>query len=371
MKTVNDIKIILFDKNNKESIITKKFLLHLKDRHIIDYSNEDELKEHIVKLQKEGYRSKEVLILKRFMGRFFQLCPGTPKMICCNYRVINTCFNCLYNCAYCYLNTYLNSYGILQFTNIENVFGEIENFLSKANPETIYRIGSGEFTDSLMMDEITGIGRDLIKKLNSFENVMLELKTKSSNIDHLLEIKEKGNTVIAWSLNTQRNIDRYENDSSSLTDRIDAAVRAGNEGYYLAFHFDPIIIYDGWKEDYRNIIDSLFQYINTDKIVWISLGCFRYSPGFKEIIRDNFPDEELTIEEMFPGIDGKMRYLKKNRIEIYSEIIKYINKYSNRAFIYLCMESSDMWYTIFEKNYSASEELEKTFSDHLIKNFLY
>ena len=369
MKGIKDIRIILINENESKEEFIKKFLL-LRDFKILYYTDENGLKNSIDIVKREGYRSKEVLILKNFQGRFLQPCPCSSGVICCNYWVINTCFNCLFNCTYCFLNSYLNSFGIVQFTNIDKFYKEIDTFLENADTEQIYRIGTGEFTDSLMMDEVTAIGEHLITKTKSKKNVLIELKSKSKNVDHLLDVKEKGNTVLSWSLNTERNISRYEEDTASLTERIQAAKKAELAGYFLAFHVDPIIIYEGWEKDYKNLIDFLFHTINPERIVWISMGCFRYSPGFKERLRDSFPDEEMTVEEMFPGIDGKFRYLKNKRLMVYKTIKKYINYYTYKPFIYLCMETSDIWYTIFKTNYTSSNMLGQDFSNHLKNNFL-
>ncbi len=368
MKTIRDIRVVLFDKNAPDNEIAGK-LREMRELTFIGYSGEDDLNSKIINLKSGGCRSKEVLILKEFMGRFFQRCPGSPGVICCNYRVINTCFNCFYNCAYCFLNSYLNAFGIVQFTNTDNIFKEIDAFLEDADSEIIYRIGSGEFTDSLMMDEVSGIGKNLIERYCGRPDVMIELKTKSDNIGHLLQIQNRGNAVLAWSLSTEKNVSGYEMDSAPVGERIKAAGRACDAGYYLAFHFDPVIIYHGWEEDYQNLIAQLFAEIDPGKVVWISMGGFRYSPGFKEIIRDKFPDEEMTAEEMFPGTDGKFRYQKNKRVDIYKRMKGYINRFTEKPFIYLCMESADVWETVFGRRYSSSEMLERDFSAHLKKNF--
>jgi spore photoproduct lyase len=368
MNTANDIKAVLYNEKEKDKKITHSFL-QINGPEFSSFSNDNQLAEIIEKL-KNRFRSKQVIILNSFKGRFFQVCPGSSGVTCCNYRVINTCFNCFYDCTYCFLNSYLNSFGIHQFTNLEDLYNEIDLFLNNIDPSSIYRIGSGEFTDSLMMDDITHIGENLITKFSRYKNVMFELKTKSDNIDHLLDIREKGSSVLAWSLNTERNIAKYENGSAVLSDRVDAAKKAADAGFFLAFHFDPIIIYKGWEKDYKDLIDKLFSNINPEKLLWISLGCFRYSPGFKDILQDKLPDEEMTLEEMFPGPDGKYRYLKNKRIGIYKTIKSFINSFTSRPFIYLCMESVDVWHSVFNRYYGTSLALEKDFGTYLKNNFL-
>lgn len=368
MKTINNIKVVIYNPSEKEELIVKKILSTIKVK-TITYSNEDELGAILTELENSAYKSKEVLLIKKFMGRFFQICPGTPEMICCNYRLINTGFNCLYNCAYCYLQIYLNSFGILQFSNMGQVLKELDDFIETMDPNKIYRIGTGEYTDSLMMDNITGISEMLIEKLAKYPNIMLELKSKSDNIDHLINIPNKGNCVIAWSLNTPKNIQDYEEDTASLEKRLEAAKKISDAGYFLAFHFDPIIIYENWQKDYSELLEKLFAVVNKDKVAWISLGGFRYTPDFKEVLNDNFPDQRMTLEEMFPSIDGKYRYFKKNRFAIYSFMKDEIAKYTDVPFVYMCMESADAWLQVFGKEYSSSEELEDDIAEYLKNRF--
>jgi spore photoproduct lyase len=367
LKRVKDIKSILFDSSYQNDKIAKNFL-SLNSAEKIAFSSDNELENQLEILKKSGFHSKEVLILKKFKGRIFQKCPGSPEMICCNYYLLNTCFDCLYDCVYCFLNFYKNSFGITQFLCGDNIALEMNNLFHDENK--IYRVGTGEFTDSLMFDEITGIGKMLIEKASEHENIMLELKTKSDNISHLLEIKNKGNAVIAWSINTEKNIELYENGTAGLTDRINAAKLCADAGFNIAFHFDPIIIGYNYIEDYLDTVNLLMESVDIKKIAWISMGCFRHVPVMKNIIQEKFPDEKLSIEEMFPGMDGKLRYLKKIRVETYRRLKEKIDSYPHKAFIYLCMETSDVWYDSFQVNYSSPEELEIAISDHMRNLFL-
>ena len=369
MRTIQDINYLVFPEKEIENKIVLKFL-NTSIANKISYHNESELDSIIHKLQSNNINSKDVILLKPFLGRFYQVCPGSPHMICCRYRVINTCFNCLYNCSYCYMHVYLNSYGIIQFTNTDRLFIELNDFIKSCSPSMIYRIGTGEFTDSLMFDEITGLGCDLIQFFSKYNNIFFELKTKSSNVDHLINIPSKGNAVIAWSLNTPQNIAYYEHDTASLDERIHAAAKAIDAGYYVAFHFDPIILYQGWEDDYYNVIKLMQEKIDYEKVVWISMGGFRYHLHFREILRDTFPEEMMTVYEMFPGIDGKYRYFKPLRIKIYNFMYTHLHAIFKKAYIYLCMETDYMWKEITGKDFNSSEELEQDIANHLNYRFI-
>ncbi len=367
MRTIDDIRVILYNRGDRDNPIARRFI-GLPGRELVECDGDEEMESAAESLRKRGVASKEVLLLKPFLGRMYQKCPGSQEMICCNYRLVNIGFNCLFNCTYCFLNYYLNSYGIVQFITPVPSLAELKGELT-AEPDKVFRVGTGEFTDSLMLDEISGIGKTLIAEAAQYPNLFLEFKTKSDTIRHLLGIRDKGNTVLAWTLNTERNIAQYEAGSASLDNRIRAAAAAAGAGYLTAFHFDPMIEYEGWIRDYCEIIDVLFRAVEPARVAWISMGCFRYSRGFREIVRDAFPGERLTVAEMFPGQDGKFRYLKSKRVNAYRALLGRIRHYSEKPFVYLCMESASVWDAVFGIEYRSSEELELDMGEHLKKLF--
>ncbi len=369
MNTFDSIRIVLYRNDHLKHRITNRILNESvsKNKIIIEFIDNNDLQKIIGEIRHE-FKSKEVLILDEFLGRKFQKCPGSKNVICCNYYLLNTCFNCLFNCTYCFLNSYLNSYGIIQFVNLEDLPELIAVYTQST--QGVIRIGTGEFTDSLMFDEITGISYDLIRSVSSDKNVFLEFKTKSSRIDYLKNISDKGNTVLAWSVNTSRNIDLYEEGTSGIIERINSAAKAQHWGYITAFHFDPIIMYDGFINDYFKVIELMAEKLDPLKTAWVSMGCFRYSPGFKEIIKYSFPEEKLTLEEMFPGKDGKYRYLARERANIYKKFREKLEIHFPGVFIYMCMEDSNMWDAVFGKKYIKSEDLENDFSRYLLEKFM-
>jgi spore photoproduct lyase len=369
MRTAEEFKILCFEKSICDNAIVKNFS-RIQNIKISTYNSEEELGESLNSFKLLGFKSKEILILKEFKGRIFQNCPASKNVICCNYRLINTGFGCLYNCMYCFLNIYLNSYGITQFVNTDDFIEQIKNNLPVSNSR-VYRLGTGEFTDSLMMDAFTRISENLLTGLFDRNDIMVELKTKSNNINHLLKVKHNNSAVIAWSLNTERNIRKYEFNTSTLSERLHAALEAQEHGFLTAFHFDPVIVYDNYMKDYLALIDNMFELLDGDKIVWISIGGFRYVPGFKEAISETFSNQDLTSEEMFPGVDGKFRYLRFERESIYRTMYNQIRLYSLKPFVYLCMETEQVWQNSFGFSPKSPDELEEMMSKHLMKNFVH
>lgn len=283
----------------------------------------------------------QTLVLTRNKGKFLKPCPGTREYLCCQYRFLNIGLNCPINCTYCILQVYLNTSALVIFLNYEDMFTELETEIRK-DPSLI-RIGTGELTDSLALDPLTGLNTLLIDFFSRQRQVFLELKTKSDYIENLLDLDHQGQTLISWSLNPQLLINAEEGLAAPLQARIVAAKKCQERGYKIGFHFDPIILYKGWETEYESVIDILFSKISSKSIAWISLGCFRFIPPLKRIIQKKYPKSPIIYEEFIPGMDKKMRYPQPIRIKIYSTLTRWIRKRAPDAFIYLCMESPEVW----------------------------
>jgi len=142
-----------------------------------------------------------------------------------------------------------------------------------------------------------------------------------------------------------------------------AAQACQQAGYKLAFHFDPLICYPNWERDYAAVLDRLFEQIDPRRIVWISLGTFRYPPVLKPIIRNRFPQSKIILEDFIQGQDGKMRYVKPLRIEMYSHMLREIRARDTDLFVYLCMESNDIWKKVFGWTPKTTAGLARMFSE--------
>jgi len=92
-----------------------------------------------------------------------------------------------------------------------------------------------------------------------------------------------------------------------------------------------LIEHPSWKEEYARTIDLLDHYVDPLKVIWISLGCLRYMPSLKRVIRKRFPQTHILDGEFVPGLDGKMRYIKPVRIEMYGFMKEKLAQWAWRA----------------------------------------
>ena len=90
--------------------------------------------------------------------------------------------------------------------------------------------------------------------------LLLELKTKSSNVEHLLDLPHGGKTVISWSVNPETIVETSRTQNSA-TERTAWSSRKGLSaaGYKVAFHFDPMIHYPDWEKGYQELVEQILD----------------------------------------------------------------------------------------------------------------
>lgn len=286
---------------------------------------------------------KKTLLLCRNNGEFLKNCPGTKEYRCCDYQVINVGMGCPMDCVYCILQAYLNNPYLTFFVNTEDLFKELIRKIGDYDGN-VMRIGTGEFTDSMALDRLTGLSRLLVEFFGRQSKGILELKTKSGYVDNLQDLNHNDRSIVAWSLNGEDIARTEEIRAATLEQRFAAAARCVEWGYSLAFHFDPIIAYPGWESDYRKTIEQLFASVPAERIRWISLGALRYIPSLKQIGTLRFQHSNIYHHEFIEGLDGKQRYFRPLRIKMYKELYLLLKHYcSDRTCIYFCMESDEIW----------------------------
>ncbi len=301
-------------------------------------------------------KSKWNIICEKWEGDFLKDCPCTPIYRGCNYKVLNLIHNCYLSCSYCILQSYLGGKIIRLFSNYRDVFNELDDFLNK-NSDKFFRFGTGELSDSLFLDRVTGISKELMEYFSKCENSVLELKSKTVDIDHLLDVKHNGRTVFAWSLNPLSISKSEEKLSPEPYLRIKAAKRAIDKGFFVGFHFDPIIYYEDWEDGYIDIILKLKEMIDPEKVVWISLGSLRFMPDLIDFVAEEYPDSKIFYSEFITGLDGKMRYFLPLRKKMYRFIHAHLKEIFSDVPIYFCMESDNLWEDIIGFRPKSDEEV--------------
>jgi spore photoproduct lyase len=295
------------------------------------------------------------LHLKRLKGRFLVPCPGTKRYICCGYRVLRVGENCNLGCSYCVLPHYFGTSSVVAHVNWSQMWEELSVELAARR---FTRVGTGEFTDSLSWDHVVGLAPKLVRFFSGEEHAVLELKTKCASVRQLRGADPKRGTLVSWSLNSPEIVAATEGSAASLEDRLRAASQVVQWGYGVGFHFDPLVWYPGWQEDYRKVVEMLFEHVGPSSVVWISLGALRFP---RWVGRNSAASRlrDLTAHgEWVTGLDGKARYYAPMRVELFRSVVSAIREIAGGELpLYLCMESRRVWRESLGWGPSGSQEV--------------
>lgn len=312
---------------------------------------------------KQIEQSKKILLLKNFKGSFFKRCPGArPKLLCCNYYVLNLGQNCEMDCSYCYLQSFINFPAVVIYTNIEEALEELRQ-IKKTYLNRYIRIGTGEQTDSLSLDDITLYSQKLISFFKSCPHWQLEFKTKSHNTKNFEDLDHAGNVTVSWSINPEEIVSREEHGTSSLAKRLSAANRVMGKGFPVSFHIDPMIYHPEWKLNYGKMIREITERFPPEKIHHISIGALRFPQSQRAIMRKRFSMESLVCRgEFFKGKDGKLRYDGSLRQEMFQFVFQSFKKHSSKWNVFLCMETPENWLNVMKTAPAKIPALKKDFN---------
>ncbi len=349
---------IYIEKAARDFPDVRKILLRLSGVPVEEVENTRSLIESLRQTNDPIGEGKRCLLLARDRGRAFKPFPSPEGLVSCNFYSLHLVEGCDLECSYCILQAYLTNPLLTVYVNTEEILEGLEVFL-KENPNQVFRIGTGQLADSLSLDPLTGHSEILVPFFSRQTNALLELKTKSVNIARLERLDSKGRTLVAWSMNTKRIQREEEHKCASIEERIEAAKQCIRWGYRVAFHLDPLIDYENCEEEYEALVEEIFSEVSPEEVAWVSLGTLRFMPELKSIMENRFPKSLLPYGEWVRGVDGKMRYFKKRRIELYQTLARALHRWAPAVPLYFCMETEEVWQEVCGENIIPDETIRR------------
>ena len=305
---------------------------------------------------------KRRMVLMRRRAPFLMSCPaGSARFACCGYLVMVLASNCPMDCSYCFLQEFVaDNPGFQVYSNYAESFEEIERMIHSA-PGRHFRIGTGELADSLAFDTVTGLTRDLVGFFAARETLTLELKTKTDEIENLLALDPRGRVLVSWTLSPDQVWRTSEHRTASPAARIAAARRVLDAGYRIAFHFDPMIAYDGAERGYSELVDNVLDAIPAAQIGFISIGGLRMTPALRGAARRRWPHDPMLLGEDVPASDGRLRAFTTLRLKLYRVLAERFARAGAKVPGYLCMESA----SVHERVFGVAPDNPATISERL------
>ncbi|MCP5463638.1 MAG: hypothetical protein H7A33_01275 [Deltaproteobacteria bacterium] len=345
--------IIFIDPNAQNSALAKRVLKKFprtETQIIADKS--------LIKTSQAHSVAKKQLYITNYKGKPIKNCQGMGDYVCCLYYTIALVSDCHLECTYCILQDYLfNNPVITLYANVDEILEAISK-KSKEHPEKTIRVGTGELSDSLALDHITEYSKDLISFAHEHPNVVIEFKSKTANIAGLLKEDAPKNVVVSWSINPQKFIRQEEHKTSPLAERLAAAKQCSDHGYRIAFHLDPLLHLENWQNEYEGLIKKLREDFNDDEIAWLSVGSLRFTPGLKKVMEERFPNSKLLAGELYPSADGKIRYFRPLREQMYQHVVGLLKQHFKQTPHYLCMETKTVWENVYGNTPESNTALE-------------
>ncbi|RKX65729.1 hypothetical protein DRP44_05690 [candidate division TA06 bacterium] len=326
-----EIETIYIEKELVNNNVSMNFIKYFKNANVVEIDNYLKLFSYPGREYHDSKREMNIFIARK-RGRILKETPvnyGLDGTV--GYAMTNM-FNCIYDCDYCYLAGYFSSGDIVVFTNYDDMAIEIENIAKKKRDVIIY---AGDFSDSLLFDNLTGFSDYFYEFLREHRDVLMEIRTKRGNIENLLKKESIDNLIIAVSVSPEEIIRKYENRTMGLEDRIKLLKDASFHGYKIGIRMDPIIDFSN-VELYQKTLIEVIESVKQDNIHSIGVGMLRMTKNlYKSILRRrkrNKIIEKLTFDK------GMYRYNVKIRENYYNGLKSIAKKYSLEDRFYITME---------------------------------
>jgi spore photoproduct lyase len=268
-------------------------------------------------------------------GNFIKKFTSHPDYEAGCYFQIDIIEGCPYDCGYCFLKHYLKNPDIIVYDNLEKIQKELAS--TKAN-----YINLSVTTDGSMLSLFPGLSRKLFDILRKFPNKYFEIRFKHKKVMKLLELDPPKNVIFTSTISGITIADKLEIGTSSTIERIDALSIFENSGYKIGIIMDPIILYEGWKEEYGKIFSIANKKLSR---LWrFGVGLLRLErsifPIFLERINNSVLKGKL-LGEFTHGDDNKYRYYYNYRINTYKTVLK-LASVMNIENILFYMEKKDV-----------------------------
>jgi spore photoproduct lyase len=182
-----------------------------------------------------------------------------------NFIAPSTANGCAMACAYCYVprrKGYSNP--ITVFANIEQITGYLGRHIGRQGPKTqpdqcdpaawVYDIGENSdcSVDAMVSDNVA----DMVALFRGQPTAKASFATKYVNRD-LLALDPAGRTRVRFSLMPARVAKLLDIRTHPIAARLAALDDFVDAGYEVHVNFSPVVLYDGWLDDWRELLTAL------------------------------------------------------------------------------------------------------------------
>ncbi|MBA4495162.1 spore photoproduct lyase [Paenactinomyces guangxiensis] len=206
---------------------------------------------------------------------------------------------CMGHCHYCYLQTTLGSKPYIRtYVNLDEIFAQAQKYINERKPD-ITRFEASCTSDIVGIDHLTHSLKKAIELIGETEYGRLRFTTKFPHVDHLLDAKHNGKTRFRFSVNSKYVIKNFELKTSTLEERIEAAIKVAKAGYPIGFVVAPLYLHENWEKGYLELFQILKREIRKEltEDITFELIQHRFTKPAKRVIQKNYPKTKLEMNE--------------------------------------------------------------------------
>jgi spore photoproduct lyase len=264
---------------------------------------------------------------------------------CPNYWHFSPYGFCPYGCKYCYLAGTQGvkfSPTVKIYVNLPEMLDEIDRIARRLGKPTSFYIG--KLQDPLALDPLTAYSTVLVPFFTEHTYARLTLLTKSANVEQLLGLEHRGNTILSWSVNPPVICKMFEENVPSMDERLEAMRRVALTGYPVRAVMMPIIPVEGWQEIYTEFTRRLLEAVPIQRLTLGGICIYRGARKLMEQKMGSNNPISNNIEDVWLRTgDGRARYSQTLRREVYSIIIKAVRRLRPELELALCLEERELW----------------------------
>jgi len=264
---------------------------------------------------------------------------------CPNYWHFSPYGFCPYGCKYCYLAGTPGvkfSPSVKIYVNLPEMLLEIDRIAWMQHTPTAFYLG--KLQDSLALDPLTAYSTVLVPFFAEHPWARLTLLTKSAHVYRLLNLEHRGHSILSWSVNPPEVSAMFEENVPSIDERLEAMRRVAERGYPVRAIMMPIIPIEGWQDLYAAFTRRLLEGVPIRRLTLGGICIYRSA---RDLMERKMGTRNVVSDHIDKGSpvagDGRARYPRNLRHEVYSLIIDSARRLCPDLEIALCLEGQALW----------------------------
>jgi spore photoproduct lyase len=276
--------------------------------------------------------------------------PGEGSgIVCFRFWQLVPAGGCPYRCSYCFLQTVTwfrcqpeQLYGLV-YTNVDDMLKELDKWLADPTPKMMI---IGELQDGLVFDsaykKVTGkpLTHWIIPRFAAQKRHRLIFLTKSTQIQHAVQLAPTRQVVFSWSVNAETVSAQWEHGTPAPAERFAAARQMKAAGWPIRFRLDPMVPYPAWKKGYGETIKQ----INSLEPEMVTIGALRATSAksLRKAAQRNGRDDSIfdyLTEDRDPS-GFKYRIPFEEQKKMFKYVVERLTSTITPA---LCKEDQQLW----------------------------